>query len=373
MTRLFDQYQLGDIVLRNRVVMAPMTRARSADTIAGAHTAEYYRQRSSAGLIVTEGTPISPEGQGYALVPGIWSEEQVAGWRTVTDAVHGEGGRIFAQLWHVGRLSHTSLQPGRQRPVSAGSVPARECKTYAFVDDDTVGFVDVSTPRQLSTEEVVRVVDDFACGATNADDAGFDGVELHGANGYLFEQFLNPAANTRTDRYGGSVAGRARFLLETVDRVSETIGASRVGIRLSPFSELFDMPAYAETADTYLYLASELSRRNLAYVHLVDQLPACRRVVGIDFLNAVRAEYTGTIILAGGMTRELAEDLIEQNLIDLGAFGQPFIANPDLVERMQNGWPLTEPDPDTYYGGGVEGYLDYPRFDPAQDTAVVRW
>ncbi|WP_068166391.1 alkene reductase [Rhodococcus phenolicus] len=365
MTRLFDQYRLGDIVLRNRVVMAPMTRARSVDTIAGAHTAEYYRQRATAGLIVTEGTPISPEGQGYALVPGIWSREHVAGWRTVTDAVHNEGGRIFAQLWHVGRLSHTSLQPDRQRPVSAGSAPARECKTYAFVDDGTIGFVDVSTPRPLSTEEVDRVVGDFACGATNANDAGFDGVELHGANGYLFEQFLNPSANTRTDRYGGSIPNRARFLLEAVDRVSEAIGSTRVGIRLSPFSELFDMPAYSETADTYLYLASELSRRNLAYLHLNDQLSAGGRAVGTEFLTEFRAEYPGTIIFAGGMTRELAEGLIEKNLIDLSAFGQPFIANPDLVERMQNGWPLTEPDPNSYYGGGVEGYLDYPRFDPA--------
>ncbi|NKS41573.1 alkene reductase [Prescottella equi] len=364
MTRLFDQYRLGDIVLGNRVVMAPMTRARSADTIAGAHTAEYYRQRATAGLIVTEGTPISPEGQGYALVPGIWSGEQVAGWRTVTDAVHKEGGRIFAQLWHVGRLSHTSLQPDRQRPVSAGAVTARECKTFAFVDDDTIGFVDVSTPRPLSTEEVDRVVRDFVRAANNAKGAAFDGVELHGANGYLFEQFLNPSANTRTDRYGGSVRKRARFLLETVDRVSEAIGSTRVGIRLSPFSELFDMPAYSETAETYLYLASELSRRNLAYLHLADQRPAGGRTVGIDFLTEFRAEYPGTIVLAGGMTQELAEDLMEKNLIDLSAFGQPFIANPDLVERMQNGWPLTEPDPDSYYGGGVEGYLDYPRFAP---------
>ncbi|MGW0172384.1 alkene reductase [Rhodococcus sp. NPDC003322] len=365
MTRLFDDYRLGDIALRNRVVMAPMTRARSNDTIAGADTAEYYRQRATAGLIVTEGTPISPEGQGYAFVPGIWSGEQVAGWRMVTDAVHNEGGRIFAQLWHVGRLSHTSLQPDRQRPVSAGAVPARECKTFAFVDDDTIGFVDVSTPRPLSTEEVDRVIRDFACGATNANASGFDGVELHGANGYLFEQFLNPSSNTRTDRYGGSVPHRARFLLETVDRVSEAIGSTRVGVRLSPFSELFDMPAYSETVDTYLYLASELSRRNLAYVHLIDQLPAGGRAVGVDIFTEFRAEYRGTIVLAGGMTRELAEDLMEKNVIDLAAFGQPFIANPDLVERMQNGWPLTEPDPNSYYGGGAEGYLDYPRFAPA--------
>lgn len=365
MTRLFDNYQLGDIILPNRVVMAPMTRARTVDTIADAGTAEYYRQRAAAGLIVTEGTPISPEGQGYAHVPGIWSREQVAGWQRVTSAVHDEEGRIFAQLWHVGRLSHSSLQPGRQLPVGAGAAPAHEGKTFAFNDDGTIGFVDVSKPRPLSTREVGRVTRDFACGATNANESGFDGVELHGANGYLFEQFLNPTTNTRTDQYGGSIQNRARFLLETVDRVIEVVGPTRVGIRLSPFSELFDMPAYAESADTYLYLATELSRRDLAYVHLVDQLPAGDRGIGTGFLTAFRDEYRGTIILAGGMTRELAEDMVEKNLIDLAAFGQPFIANPDLVERMQNGWPLTTPDRNSYYGGGTEGYLDYPRFDPA--------
>ena len=364
MTRLFDNYRLGDIVLRNRVVMAPMTRARSVNTIAGTHTAEYYRQRATAGLIVTEGTPISPEGQGYAYVPGIWSEEQVRGWQAVTSAVHDEGGSIFAQLWHVGRLSHTSLQPGRQLPVSPGAAPAHECKTFAFTDDNTAGFVDVSQPRPLSTQEVRRVIRDFVYGATNASDAGFDGVELHGANGYLFEQFLNPSTNPRTDHYGGSIRNRARFLLETVDRTIEAIGPARVGIRLSPFSQLFDMPAYTEAADTYLYLASELSRRDLAYVHLVDQLPAGDRVIGIDFLTTFRAEYRGTVILAGGMTKELAEDLMEKELVDLTAFGQPFIANPDLVERMQKGWPLTTPDQNSYYGGGPEGYLDYPRFTP---------
>ncbi len=241
MTQLFDTYQLGELVLENRVVMAPMTRARCVDTVANSDTAEYYRQRAGAGLIVTEGTPISPEGQGYAYVPGIWSGEQVSGWRTVTDAVHSEDGRIFAQLWHVGRLSHISIQPGRQRPVSAGAAPAHECKTFAFSDAETDGFVDVSDPRPLSTEEVGRVTRDFAGAATNARTAGFDGVELHGANGYLFEQFLNPSTNTRADHYGGSIRNRTRFLLEAVDAVIEAIGSIRVGIRLSPFSELFDM------------------------------------------------------------------------------------------------------------------------------------
>ncbi|WP_272265905.1 MULTISPECIES: alkene reductase [unclassified Rhodococcus (in: high G+C Gram-positive bacteria)] len=365
MTRLFDTHLLGALVLDNRLVMAPMTRARCVDAIPTAETAEYYRQRATAGLIVTEGTPISPEAQGYVYVPGIWSPAQVAGWRTVTDAVHSEGGRIFAQLWHVGRLSHASLQPEGGQPVSAGAVSAPESKIFALADDGNVGFVDVGDPRPLSTDEVGRVIDDFAGAATNAEVAGFDGVELHGANGYLFEQFLNPATNTRSDRYGGSYTDRARFLLETVDAVIDVLGSVRVGIRLSPFSELFDMPAYPEAAETYLYLASELSRRNLAYIHLIDQRPAGGRLLDTDFLAAFRARFRGTIILAGGMTQEYADELFERDLIDLAAFGQPFIANPDLVARLQNGWPLTAPDPNTYYGGGAEGYLDYPRFTSA--------
>lgn len=343
-----------------------MTRARSFDTIPNAVMAEYYRQRASAGLIVTEGTPISPEAQGYAYIPGIWSPEQVRGWKETTTAVHEEGGRIFCQLWHVGRLSHRSLQPGGQQPVSCGAAPARECQIFAYDEDGEVGFINVSDPRPLSTAEVARVARDYAAGAANALDAGFDGVELHAANGYLFEQFLNPAVNTRDDQYGGSIPNRARLLLEAVDRVVEEIGSSRVGVRLSPLSGLFDMPSYDEAHETYLYLAAELGRRHIAYVHLIDQNSEGKRLLGPGFLTAFRARYGGTVILAGALTGELAQDLVESGLIDLAAFGQPFIANPDLVERLQNGWPLATPDPMSYYGGGgAEGYSDYPRFDPA--------
>ncbi len=363
MTRLFDEYRLGDLTLDNRVVMAPMTRARCTDTVAGDLTAEYYRQRSTAGLIVTEGTPISPGGQGYAHVPGIWSTEQVNGWRGVTESVRREGGRIFVQLWHVGRLSHTSLQPEGRQPVSASSAPARDGMTFAFTEDGSVGFVPVSNPRPMSADEVESVTRDFVDGAANARNAGFDGVELHGANGYLFEQFLNPSTNTRGDRYGGSLVNRARFLLETVERVSDEIGVERVGIRLSPFSELFDMPAYPEAAETYLYLASELTRRGIAYVHLIDQLPGGRRILDEGFLRAFRNAYAGSIILAGGMTLDLADHLVGEELIDLAAFGQSFVANPDLVERLRNGWPLATPDRISLYGGGPEGYLDYPRYE----------
>ncbi|WP_314036879.1 alkene reductase [Dietzia sp. CH92] len=366
MSSLFDSYPLGDVRLHNRVVMAPMTRARSLDTIPNAVMAEYYRQRASAGLIVTEGTAISPEAQGYAFIPGIWSPEQVMGWKKTTTAVHDEGGRIFCQLWHVGRLSHRSLQPGGRQPVSSGAAPARGCQIFAYDDDGEVGFINVTDPRPLTTAEVERVARDYATGAANALDAGFDGVELHAANGYLFEQFLNPAVNTRDDQYGGTVPNRVRFLLEAVDRVVEEVGSSRVGVRLSPFSGLFDMPSYAEAQETYLYLADELGRRHIAYVHLIDQNPDGQRLLAPEFLASFRARYGEAIILAGALTGELAHALVERGLIDLTAFGQPYIANPDLVERLQNGWPLATPDPKSYYGGGgAEGYSDYPRFDPA--------
>ena len=363
---LFDPYSLADVQLRNRVVMAPMTRARSYDSIANSVMADYYSQRATAGLIITEGTPISPEAQGYAFIPGIWTSEQVAGWKETTTAVHDRGGRIFCQLWHVGRLSHPSLQPEAQQPVSSGSLPARDCQIFAYDDDGEVGFINVTDPRPLSTDEVGRVTRDYAAGAANALDAGFDGVELHAANGYLFEQFLNPGINTREDEYGGSIPNRARFLLEAVDRVVEEVGSSRVGVRISPFSGLFDMPAYDEAEDTYLYLATELGRRHIAYVHFIDQNPDGQRLLGPEFLTAFRARFDGTIILAGALTGELAQTYVESGLIDLAAFGQPYIANPDLVERLQNGWPLATPDPLTVYGGvGAEGYSDYPRFDPA--------
>lgn len=365
MPNLFDSFRISKNLLPNRVVMAPMTRARRADRIAGTDTAEYYRQRATAGLIITEGTPVSPEAQGYASVPGIWSTEQVEGWRLVTEAVHGEGGTIFAQLWHVGRMSHRSLQPERKAPVSASAKPARgpQGKTYAFTDDCTVGFVDVTVPRQLSAEEVERVTLDFVTAAGNAVDAGFDGVELHGANGYLFEQFLNPATNTRTDRYGGSIEDRARFLLETIDGLLDAVGSGRVGVRLSPYSQLFDMPAYADATATYSYLASEFSGRKLAYVHLNDNFPEGDRAVSEQFLRDFRARCPVPLILAGGLTEALAQHLIGGGLIDLAAFGRPFIANPDLVLRLKRDWPLAIADSNTLYGGGSAGYLDYPPFE----------
>ncbi|MCF8568763.1 alkene reductase [Gordonia sp. HY002] len=340
-----------------------MTRARNADCVAASHNATYYGQRAGAGLIVTEGTPVSPQGQGYAFVPGIWSDEQVVGWRGVTDRVHERSGRIFAQLWHVGRLSHSSLQPGQQRPVSASETPADGVMTYAFDHSGGLGFLPVTPPRALTVNEIESVTAEFANAAKNADSAGFDGVELHGANGYIFEQFFNPNSNVREDQYGGSIENRTRFALESVDHVIAAIGDSaRVGIRLSPFSQSFDMQPYDEAEQTYLHLGQELAKRNLAYVHINDQFAGGNRVVSKDFLAKFRAAYSGSVILAGGLNQQLAEDYVAEGLIDLAAFGQPFISNPDLPERFRNNWELAVPNKDTFYGGGLEGYTDYPDY-----------
>jgi len=360
---LFRPFDLAGLPLHNRIAMAPMTRARNPGAVANALTAQYYRQRASAGLIISEGTPVSPQGQGYIDVPGIWSAEQVAGWTLVTDAVHAAQGAIFAQLWHVGRMSHASLQPDGGQPVSAGTRPvASDPKNTSFVylDDGSRGHADPTPPRALSTEEVPGIVADFVQGADNAIAAGFDGIELHAANGYLFEQFLNPVTNDRQDVYGGSLRNRARLILDTVDAMAARIGAHRIGVRLAPNSQVFDMPAYAENEASYLYLAEELGKRGLAYVHLNDNYLHGAPVIGEAFLKAFKQAYGGTVILAGGMTRERALRLVEEGIIDLAAFGQPFIANPDLVERLQRDVPLAIPDRSTYYGGGSEGYLDYP-------------
>jgi N-ethylmaleimide reductase len=357
---LFTPYVLGALTLPNRVVMSPMTRARSADHVANDMTARYYGQRAEAGLIITEGTPVSPQAQGYAHVPGIWSGEQADGWRLTTDAVHANGGRIFAQLWHVGRISHHSMQPGGAAPVSStAKAPGGDATTYGLTDDGSLVVVRTTPPRALTTDEVQRTAQDFGRAARNAEVAGFDGVEVHSANGYLFEQFLNPAINDRTDRYGGSVENRSRLLLETVDRVADALGPDRVGVRLSPYTRLFDSPPYDETRETYLHLAAELATRGVAYVHLNDPLLGGVRTLSDELLGELKATFGGTIVLAGAMTDTLAANFIDRGLIDLAAFGQAFIGNPDLVARIRHGWPLHVPDRATFYGGDDKGYTDY--------------
>lgn len=365
MSKLFEPFERGSLALRNRVAMAPMTRSRAPDGVADDLTATYYRQRASAGLIVTEGTPISRTAEGFLFIPGIYTDKQIAGWRKTTEAVHAEGGVIFAQLWHVGRVSHVSNQPGGIAPVSSTDRIAANSQAWGLRDDGSPGPVNVSRPRALSTEEVCGVIDDFAQAAANAVAAGFDGVELHGANGYLIEQFINPLVNDRTDAYrGDTLEGRTRFLLDTMDAVIARIGAAKSAVRLSPFGGLFDMGPYPEIEETYLHIADELSKRGIAYVHLMDQKSRGSTAIPPEFLKKFRDRFSGVLILAGGMTRERAEQHIADGLIDIAAFGEPFIANPDLVARLRNRWPLAPVERDTHYGGDARGYTDYLAFNP---------
>lgn len=360
---IFQPFDLGDTRLSNRIVMAPMTRARNPEYVANALTATYYGQRASAGLIVSEGTPVSQQGQGYIDVPGIWSQEQVAGWKVVTDAVHARQGKIFAQLWHVGRMSHTSLQPNGADPVSASTRPvASSSKSFAFIyrEDGTRGTAEPSPARALETEEVPGIVRDFEQAAQRAIDAGFDGIEIHAANGYLFEQFLNPITNDRVDAYGGSLQNRARLILETVDAVAARIGSRKVGIRLAPNNRQFDMPAYAESEASYLYLAEELAQA-WACVCASERQPRKRfSRHERNVPRSVQAQLRRHRDPCGQIDPGMGHSVDRPGVIDLAAFGQPFIANPDLVARLQTGVPLATPDRDTYYGGGAEGYIDYP-------------
>ena len=360
---LFSKFDLSGLPLPNRIVMAPMTRSRAQAECADELTAAYYRQRVTAGLIISEGVPISSEAVGYAFLPGISTEEQIAGWRQTTASVHEGGGRIFSQLWHVGRVSHTSLQEGGRPPVSSTDAPAAGDRAFAYAwrDDGSVGFVQPSAPRALETSEIPRVVADYVLAARRALAAGFDGVEVHAAHGYLVEQFLNPKINQRIDRYGGSLEARTRLLLEIVDGIASVTGPGRLGVRLSPNASLLGAPPYEGNTETYLYAISELGRRQLGYVHLSDTgVRAGVRAVSDQFLLQAREVFPGAIVLAGGLDKERAEPLVASGLIDLAAIGQPFIANPDLVERLRRGWALAKPNRDTYYGGGGEGYIDYP-------------
>ncbi|CAG8865773.1 N-ethylmaleimide reductase [Pseudomonas fluorescens] len=375
MTDLFDTYDLAGLTLNNRFVMAPMTRSRAPEDIATEQIALHYTQRGTAGLIVSEGTPISREGQGYLFNPGIFTPEQIKGWKLVTDSVRSVGGRMFAQLWHVGRVSHTSIQLDGQAPVSSTNKAAEGAIAFGYDEAGEPGFVATSVPRALSSDEVGRVVEDFAQAAENAIAAGFDGVEIHGANGYLIEQFLNPRINDRTDRYSAqNLEDRLRFVFEIVDAVCARIGANRVGIRISPYGQLFDMPIYPEIDETYSALCAGMGQRGIAYVHVMDQTHFFLASEGAEkqelalreLLRHCKAQLNGTaLILAGDMTLERAQDLVDAGLIDLAGFGQPFIANPDLVARLKHGWPLTTPDRETYYGGDGKGYVDYSPYEAA--------
>lgn len=360
--KLFKTFEKGNLKLVNRLVMAPMTRARNPDGILNEMNAAYYAQRSGkdgAGLIITEGTAISPTSMGVLYVPGIYTQEMVEGAKKVTTAVHHKESKIFTQLWHVGRVSHTSNQPDGQLPVGASDIRAENSTAWGFDENGQEGFVTCSVPRPLETAEVKLVAQNFAHAAACAIEAGFDGVELHGANGYLIEQFLNPHTNNRTDEYGGSIKNRSRFLLEAIDFCISKIGADKVAIRLTPYGGLHELPHYDEIEATYEYLATELQNREIAYIHIMDQKSRGSFALPKGFLERFRSWYNGIIILAGGMDKKIAETMIEAGIIDLAAFGEPFIANPDLVSRLKNDWPLAEPDRSLHYGGKEKGYLDY--------------
>lgn len=362
---LFDTYQLGKHRLQNRIVMPPMTRSRAGkgDTPT-ALMAEYYAQRASAGLIITEGTPISRQGKGYAWTPGIYTREQIAGWKKVTEAVHAEGGTIFAQLWHVGRVSHTSLQENGNSPVAPSALLAEGVKVFLADENESSEtghgeMVQHSMPRELTIPEIRQIIQDYVQAARNAMEAGFDGVELHGANGYLIEQFTDSQTNLRQDEYGGSLENRLRFLKEVTTAVADAIGADKVGVRQAPLTTLMgatdDHPE-----ETYIAAARILNEIGIAYIHIAEADWDNAPVMSPEFKSAYREAFKGTMIYAGSYTVERAEEALTNGWADLVAFGRPFIANPDLPYRLQNGLPLNTPDRTTFFGGGAKGYTDYP-------------
>ncbi|TCT02574.1 alkene reductase [Aquabacter spiritensis] len=356
---LFQGYRLGDMSLPNRIVMAPLTRNRAgAGFVPSDLAADYYAQRASAGLIVTEATQISQQGQGYQDTPGIYSDAQVAGWRKITDAVHAKGGHIVVQLWHVGRVSHSSLQPNGGAPVAPSAIPAN---TKTFVNN---GFAETSPPRALDASEIRGIVEDYRRAAANALKAGFDGVEVHGANGYLIDQFLRDGANQRTDRYGGSIENRARFLLEVMAAVIGEIGAARTGLRLSPVAPANGLSDSAPQP-LFDHVMDELERLHPLYVHVVEGATQGARDIAPDFsFAALRRRYSGAWMVNNGYDLALAERVLAAGEADLVAFGRPFISNPDLVERLRRNAPLNPLDRDTLYGGGAKGYIDYPVLEP---------
>lgn len=355
MTTLFDPVRLGRLTLPNRIVMAPLTRNRAGrGNVPTQLMAEYYAQRASAGLIVSEATQICPEGQGYEATPGLHSPEQVAGWQRVTAAVHDRGSHIFAQLWHVGRVSHTALQPQGRQPVAPSAITA---KTKTFLGGK---FVDVSEPRALLLDELPGIVESYRIGAANAIAAGFDGVEIHGANGYLLDQFLRNGSNRRTDTYGGSIENRARLMLEVTQAIVSEVGPERTGIRLSPVTPAND--ASDDNPQPLLnHVVEQLDRLGLVYIHMIEGQTGGDREYGAGFdYGALRSRFRNTWIVNNGYTPETAKAAVAEGRADMVAFGRSFISNPDLVERLRHNAPLSPADRTTFYGGDGKGYTDYP-------------
>lgn len=361
--KLFEQFQLGPVSLNNRIVMAPMTRCRSGENdVPTSLMATYYAQRATAGLIITEGTPVSPKARGYLWTPGIYTREQIEGWAQVAGAVHQANGKIFMQIWHVGRISHRNLQPNEEPPEGPTDEPGNETVCFTFDDEGKPGNVPTTQPKAIDVDDIQRIKGEFIQAALNAIQAGIDGVEIHGANGYLFDEFLNSVINTRQDEYGGSIENRCRLLLEVVDAVSDAIGADRTGVRISPNGRFNDIPEDPKMESTFCFLASELNKRNIAYLHINDQGSFGLPSIPENLIPAIREVFSRPIILCGGYDAERAREAINKGIADLVAFGMPFIANPDLPARLEHNWPLNEADMNTFYGGAEKGYTDYPYY-----------
>ncbi|WGD50601.1 alkene reductase [Bradyrhizobium sp. CB1650] len=360
-TKLFETYKLGPITLANRLVMAPLTRNRAApgSFVPSPLAADYYGQRASAGLLVTEASQVSQQGQGYQDTPGIYSKDQVAGWRKVTDRVHERGGTIFIQLWHVGRISHTALQANGAAPVAPSAIRA---KGKTFVNGT---FADVSEPRALELSEIPGIIDDFKRATRNALEAGFDGVEIHGANGYLLDQFAKDGTNKRTDAYGGSIENRARLMLEVSKAVATEAGTERTGIRISPVTPANDISDSHPQA-LFDHIVDGLSALKLVYLHVVEGATGGPRDFAPFDYASLRKRFSGAYIANNGYDFDLATKVLDSGNADLVAFGKPFISNPDLVERLKKGAALNEWDKNTFYGGSAKGYTDYPTLEAAE-------
>jgi N-ethylmaleimide reductase len=358
MSQLFSKTTLGSLTLQNHLVIAPMTRNRATNNIPNDLMAQYYAQRASAGLIITEGTSPSPNGLGYPRIPGIFSAAQVAGWKRVTDAVHAKGAKMFIQFMHCGRIAHPLNLPSGAHMLAPSAVAAA-----GDIYTDAEGMKQNAMPQAMTEADIKTTIQEFAQAAKNAVAAGFDGVELHGANGYLLEQFIRPNSNQRTDRYGGSIENRARFVLEVADAVIEAIGKDKVGIRLSPFGIFNDMPLYEAIEADYTYLAQQLNDRGIVYIHLVDHSSMGAPPVPDSIKDMFRSVFKGKLILSGGYDAAHAESDLAAGKCDLVAVGRPFLANPDLVARWKTGATINEPDMSTFYTPGPKGYIDYPELN----------
>lgn len=356
--KLFAPVKVGSVELRNRIVMAPMTRSRAIGNVPNEIMEEYYKQRSGAGLIITEGTSPSPNGLGYARIPGIYNNQQIEGWKKITSAVHEDHGKIFVQLMHTGRISHSLNMPEGSHILAPSEVRAA-----GNMWTDSEKLQDFPVPEEMTPGDLLHTKLEYVSAAKNACVAGFDGVELHGANGYLLEQFLSPFSNLRNDSYGGSMENRCRFVLEVAASVADAIGKGKTGIRLSPYGIASDMPYYPEIEATYKYLSEQLNKLDIAYIHLVDHSSMGAPFVPQELKKLIRKNFKNSLILSGGYNLDKAEEDVESGLADLVAFGRPFISNPDLVERLKQNWELSQNlKMDLFYTADEKGYTDYPVF-----------